>query len=112
MQPVLAWRLLKKNSRNVLHRGSGMIISSLQLPNLAVSNYVFGCMYGASLEAQRIKNVPVMQEIWFQFPGSGGRPGGGNGNPFQYLSLKNSMDKGAWWATVHGVKKSQTWLND
>ena len=37
-------------------------------------------------------------------------PGEGNGNPLQYSCLDNCMDKGAWWATVHGVTKSQTWL--
>ena len=35
-------------------------------------------------------------------------PGEGNGNPFQYSCLENPMDRGAWWATVHGVAKSQT----
>ena len=34
-------------------------------------------------------------------------PGEGNGNPFQYSCLENPMDRGAWWATVHGVAKSQ-----
>ena len=34
--------------------------------------------------------------------------GEGNGNPFQYSCLENPMDKGVWWATVHGVTKSQT----
>ena len=32
----------------------------------------------------------------------------GNGNPFQYSCLENAMDRGAWWATVLGVTKSQT----
>ena len=41
-------------------------------------------------------------------PGSGGSPGGGNGNPLQYSCMGNSMDRGAEWATVHGVVKSQT----
>ena len=41
-------------------------------------------------------------------PGSGKSPGGGNGNPFQYSCLGNPMDRGAWWATVHGVRKNQT----
>ena len=36
----------------------------------------------------------------------------GNGNPLQYSCLENPMDGGAWWATVHGVAKSRTWLND
>ena len=42
-------------------------------------------------------------------PESGRSPGGGNGNPFQCSCLENSVDRGAWWATVHGVAKSQTW---
>ena len=37
--------------------------------------------------------------------------GEGNGNPLQYSCLENSMDKGAWWATVHGVAKSHTRLS-
>ena len=36
--------------------------------------------------------------------------GEGNGNPLQYSCLENSLDGGAWWATVHWVTKSQTWL--
>ena len=40
--------------------------------------------------------------------GSGRSPGEGNGNPLQYSCLEKSMDRGAWWATVHGVGKSQT----
>ena len=45
-------------------------------------------------------------------PGSGRSPGQGNGNPLQYYCLENPMDRGAWWATVHGVAKSRTWLSD
>ena len=40
--------------------------------------------------------------------GSGRSPGEGNGYPFQYSCLHNSMDRGAWWVTVHGVTKSRT----
>ena len=40
-------------------------------------------------------------------PGSGRSPGVGNGNPFQYYCLENSIDRGAWHATVHGIAKSQ-----
>ena len=39
--------------------------------------------------------------------GSGRCSAGGNGNSFQYFCLENSMDRGAWWATVHGVPKSR-----
>ena len=45
-------------------------------------------------------------------PGLGGSPGEGNGEPFQYSCLENSMDRVAWWAIVHGVTKSQTQLSD
>ena len=40
--------------------------------------------------------------------GLGKSPVGGNGNPFQYSCLENSMDRGAWWVTVHGVAKHRT----
>ena len=45
-------------------------------------------------------------------PGLGRSPAEGNGNPLQYSCLENSMDRGAWWATVHGVAKSWTRLNN
>ena len=61
----------------------------------------------ASLVAQMVKNLPAMQEIQVQFR-SGRSPGEGNGNPLQYSRLENSMDRGAWWATVHGVAHSWT----
>ena len=38
----------------------------------------------------------------------GRSPGGGNGIPLQYSCLKNPMDRGIWWAIVHGIAKSQT----
>ena len=43
-------------------------------------------------------------------PGLGRSPGGGNGNPLQYSCLEDPTDRGAWWATVHGVAKSWTGL--
>ena len=45
-------------------------------------------------------------------PGLGRVPGGEHGNPFQYSCVENPMDRGAWWAAVHGVTKSQTQLSD
>ena len=44
--------------------------------------------------------------------GSGRSPGEGNGIPLQYSCLENPMDRGAWWATVHSVAKSQTQLSN
>ena len=45
-------------------------------------------------------------------PGLERSPGEGNGNPLQYSCLENPMDRGAWWATVHGIAKNQTRLSD
>ena len=44
--------------------------------------------------------------------GSGRSPGERNGYPLQYSCLENPIERGAWWATVHGVAKSQTQLSD
>ena len=55
-----------------------------------------------------VKNPSAMQESWVQSLGSGRSPGEGIGNPIQYSCLENTMDRGAWWATVHGVAESQT----
>ena len=46
----------------------------------------------------------------FPIPGLERSPGGGHGNPLQYSYLENTMDRGAWQATVHGVTKSWTGL--
>ena len=65
--------------------------------------------YGASLEAQ---NLPAVQETWVRFLGQEDSPGEGNGNPLQYSYLKNPMDGGTWWVTVHGVAKNWTQLSE
>ena len=51
-----------------------------------------------------------MQETQGSIPGLGSSPGEANGNPLQYTCLENPMDRGAWWATVHGVAKIWTRL--
>ena len=59
-----------------------------------------------------VKNLPDNAGDSDSIPGSGRSPGEGNGNPLQYFCLENSMDRGAWRATVHGVSKSQTRLSN
>ena len=65
----------------------------------------------APLVAQMVKNLPEMQETGL-ISGLGRSPGLENGNPLQYSCLENSVDRSAWWATVHGIAKSQTRLSD
>ena len=55
-----------------------------------------------------VKNLPAKQELQkTQLPsaGSGRSPGGGNGSPVRYSCLANSMDRGSWQATDHGVQR-------
>ena len=65
----------------------------------------------ASLVAQMVKNWPKMHETGL-IPGWRRSLGEGNGNPFQYSCLDNTMNREAWWAIVHGVAKSQTQLSN
>ena len=57
-----------------------------------------------------VKKIPASAGDVGLIPGSGRCPGGGHGNPLHYSCLENPMDRGAWWATVYGVAKSQTRL--
>ena len=59
-----------------------------------------------------VKNLPANTGDAISISGLGRCPGGGHGNPLQYSCLENLMDRGAWWATVHRVTKSQTQLRD
>ena len=56
-----------------------------------------------------VKNPPAndIKDVG-SIPGSGRSSGKGNGNPLQYSYPENPMDRGAWWATVHGVTKNRT----
>ena len=70
---------------------------------------------GASQVALVVKNPPAkagdVRDAGL-IPGLGRFPGEGNGNPLQHSHLENSMDRGAWRATVHGVKNSQIQLRN
>ena len=51
-----------------------------------------------------VKNPPTNTGDSDLIPGSGRSPGGGNGNSLQYSCLENTMDGGAWWATIMGLQ--------
>ena len=59
-----------------------------------------------------VKNPSANAAVAGSIPGSGRSPGEGNGKPLQYSCLENPMDRGAWWATVHGVSESQIQLSN
>ena len=72
-----------------------------------IHTYIYDFPGGSEVKASAC-NVGDLGSI----PGSGRSPGEGNGNSLQYSCLENPMDRGAWWATVHGVTKSWTQLSD
>ena len=59
-----------------------------------------------------VKNPPANAGDMSLITGSGRSPGEVNGNTLLYSCLGNPMDRGAWWATVHGVTKSRSQLSD
>ena len=63
----------------------------------------------ASLISQMVKKSACNVGDLGSIPGSGRFPGECNGNQLQYSCLENSIDRGTWQATVHVVRKSQTW---
>ena len=73
-------------------------------------NCVFMLIIRSSQVALAVKNLPAsagdVGDLG-SIPGSGRSPAGGHGNPLQYSCLENPMDRGGWWAAVHGVTKSQ-----
>ena len=86
-------------------------VSGVMIINLLVSAGLQSSR--ASQVAVVVKNPPVSAgdaRDTGLIPGSG-RSGEGNGNPLQCSRLENPMGRGAWWAIVHGVTKSQTYVS-
>ena len=69
---------------------------------------MLGCFNRGFLAGSVVKNLPATAGDLGSVPGLGRSPGEVNDNPCQYSCLENSMDRGAWWVTVHGVAKSRT----
>ena len=66
----------------------------------------------ASLVVQMVKNPPAMRDTWVRFLGWEDPLEDGMATHSSILAWRILMDRGAWWATVHGVAKSQTGLSD
>jgi len=81
------------------------------LPGSGTQSVIFW-FYWPSLVAQTVKNLPANAGNAGSVSRLGRSPGEGYGHPLQYSCLENPMDRGAWWATVHGATKCQTWLRD
>ena len=71
---------------------------------------IYGWIILGFLGVSLVKNVPDNAGDVGLIPRLGRYPGDRNGNPLQYSCLGNLMDRRVWWATIHGVAKSHTWL--
>ena len=69
--------------------------------------FIFNIPTGVSLSSAGEESACSAREMG-SIPGSGRSPGEGTGCPLQYSCLENPMDRGAWWALVHGVAESGT----
>ena len=97
---MATWPLCQKKHPTTVHRARSQILSACGITGLPRG------LSGKELPA----NAGVTGDVG-SIPGSGRFPGGGNGNLLQYSCLENPMDRGAWWAVVHRVAKSQTQLS-
>ena len=102
-------------------RGSGLIASMPSISLVGVNvcftqkkslDFFFFPLYLTSKRdfpcGSVVKNLPASARDTGLRPGSGRSPGIGSGNPLWYCCLGDPMDRGAWWAAVHGVAKSRT----
>ena len=99
-----------------LLRNKCLLISWLQSPHFLLPFIIsIFCIYvlltSFSLTGGAVVKNPANAEDMGTIPGSGGSPKVGNGKPFLYSCLENSMDRGAWWSIGHGVAKSWTQLS-
>ena len=69
------------------------------------STHIYSCICMSNPDGSVVKNTPANAEDMGLIPGSERAPGEGNSNRFRYSCLGNPMDRGDWWATVHGVRK-------
>ena len=108
------------------HQRDWILMAELELDKIWISKWNLSntliwltCWYSYMFFQNRIsalvvKNLPANAgdaRDTGLIPGLGRSSGVGNGNPLQYSCLENSVDRGAWWATVHGVTKRRTWLS-
>ena len=95
--PLLHMSLLLPGTQ---HQGKGRGLNCDTPKDISKSNPWWAFPRGSV-----VKNLPANAGDRGLIPGLGRSPGGGNGNSLQYSCLGNPMDRGAWWATVHGVTK-------
>ena len=87
------------NKETAVHVMSGTLLSHEKEGNSVICNNTALVLKNLPASAGDAKDVGSI-------PGSGRSPGGGQGSPLHYSCLENPMNRGAWWATVHGVTRA------
>ena len=112
-------------SLSCIGEGHGNPLQCSCLENPRDGGAWWAAVYGVAQSRMRLKQLSSSKDLgllwWLSskesvcnagdsglIPGLGRSPGKGNDNPLQYSCLENPMDRGAWWATVHGVAQSHT----
>ena len=89
-----------------------VFLPAILIPACESSSLAFHMMYSGFSDGSDGKETACNARHPSSIPGLGRSPGEGDGYWLQYSCLENSMDRGAWWATVRRVAKSWTWLSN
>ena len=109
---TLAWKIPRMEEHDRLQSIGSQRVRHDQETSLSLSlSWIPQCSISHSLVAQTVKRLPAMRETRLWSLGWEDILEKEMANPLQYSCVENSMDGGVWWATVHGVTKSQTWLS-
>ena len=107
-------KLFSSSSLSAIRVVSSAYLRLLITINSVLLRFYFHGYFPSSCYLKSYQVVLLVMQLPMQEtkvnPVWGRSPGGGNGNPLQYSCLGNPMDRGAWWATVHGVSKNWTQL--
>ena len=103
----LGWTDLILQSKGLTRVFSNITIQKHQFFSAQLSLQSNSHLYTGFLGGSEVKAFACNAGDLGSIPVLGRSLGGGNGNPLQYSCLKNPMDRGAWWPTVHGVTKSR-----
>ena len=112
------WKFLRKLNRITILSSSYISECYLKEKNTNLKRYVhYNTISNSQNKGVTQKSIQrwMVKYIYIyivlgSIPGPGRSPGEGNSYPFQYSGLETPTDRGAWWAMVHRVTKSQTWL--
>ena len=93
----------------MVHLGQQSIIQAISITQKQFESLspMLGGFPGGTVVKNPLAKAGIAEEAG-SIPGSGSSPGVGNGHPLQYSCLENYMDRGVWWATIHGLKKNWT----